>query len=74
VFKTGGAIKGPILVHDGAAYFASWDEHLYAVDLERGRARWKLKTGARAMSGAALSPDHGLVFMGSHDQYLYAVE
>lgn len=74
VFQSGGAIKGPILLHDGAAYFGSWDSHLYAVNLDTGAIRWKVKTGARAMSGAALSPEHRLVYMGSHDRKLYALD
>ena len=74
VFKTDGAIKGPILLHDGAAFFGSWDQHLYAVDLESGALRWRVPTGARVMSGAALSPEHGLVYMGSHDHKLYALD
>lgn len=73
LFRTGGAIKGPILLHDGVAFFGSWDSYLYAVDVDTGQERWKVKTGGRAMSGAALSPEHGLVFMGSHDSRLYAL-
>lgn len=74
VMQTGGAIKGPILVHDGAAFFGSWDRHLYAVDLETGKPRWKVTVEGRAMSGAALSPSLGLVYMGSHDGTLYALD
>ena len=74
VFNTGGPIKGPILVHDGAAYFGSWDRHLYAVDVVSGQPRWKVAVGKWAMSGAALSPGLGLVYMGAHDGYLYALD
>ena len=33
-----------------------------------------MPVGGRAMSGAALSPDLGYVYMGSHDSRLYALE
>lgn len=74
VYQTGGAIKGPILLYGGAAFFGSWDKHLYAVDVESGAPRWRVAVGKRAMSGAAISPSLGLVFMGSHDSYLYALD
>lgn len=73
VYQTGDAIKGPILLHEGVAFFGSWDKHLYAVDVETGEPRWRVDVGARAMSGAAISPSLGLVYMGSHDSYLYAL-
>jgi outer membrane protein assembly factor BamB len=74
VMETGGSIKGPILVHDGAAIFGSWDGNMYSVDLATGKPRWTRKVGKRVMSGAALSVDLGLVYMGCHNGRMYALD
>lgn len=67
------AIKGPIAVSDGSAFFGSWDRHVYRVDLETGETLWERKVGGRVMSGAAIGPD-GTMYIGSHDQNLYALD
>lgn len=73
-YRTGGAIKGPIAVADGAALFGSWDDRVYRVDLASGRRDWAFETGDMVMGGAAVDPDAGRVYVGGHDRRLHALE
>jgi outer membrane protein assembly factor BamB len=72
-FETGGAIKGPIAVHDGRAVFGSWDSHVYAVDLVDGSEVWAFGAERDVMSAPAITPD-GTVYVGSHDGNLYSLD
>lgn len=72
-FETGGAIKGPVAVHDGLAVFGSWDARVYAVDLVDGTEAWSFRAGADVMTGPAVDPG-GTVYVGSHDGNLYALD
>lgn len=72
-FGTGGAIKGPIAVHDGSAFFGSWDGGVYRVGVDAGEEEWRFGTGARVMGGAAVDPDAGTVYIGGHDSALRAL-
>ncbi len=74
IFDTAGAIKGPIAIWDGAAFFGSWDDHVYRVDLADGTEDWAFETGARVMGGAAIDPTTGTVYIGSFDDHLYALD
>lgn len=74
IFRTTGAIKAPITVWDGAAFFGSWDHNVYRVDLTDGDEMWRFETGADIMSGAAVDPTTGTVYIGSHDDHLYALD
>lgn len=69
-----GAIKGPILLHDGAAYFGSWDGHLHRVDVADGRIDWTFRAGGKIMPGPALDWDTMTIYTGSHDDHVYAVD
>ncbi|HKJ59577.1 MAG TPA: PQQ-binding-like beta-propeller repeat protein, partial [Halobacteriales archaeon] len=73
-FETGDAIKGPIATHDGAAFVGSWDHHVYRVDLESGAADWAFEAGDKVMSGPGVDDDGGTVYVGSHDESLYALD
>lgn len=81
-FKTQGAkeanrhqaIKGPIMVYDGGAFFGSWDHNVYRVDLNSGEEDWRFGTDDMIMSGAAVDPNTGTVYIGSHDHNLYALD
>jgi outer membrane protein assembly factor BamB len=72
-FETGGAIKGPVAVHDGLAVFGSWDHGVYGVDLEDGTEAWSFAADEDVMSGPAVAHD-GTVYIGSHDARLYALD
>ena len=73
-FDAGDAVKAPIAIHDGAAFFGSWDEKVFRVDLTSGTADWTFSTGDLVMSGAAIDTDTGTVYIGSHDQNCYALD
>ncbi|MFC7230188.1 PQQ-binding-like beta-propeller repeat protein [Saliphagus sp. GCM10025308] len=71
---TDGEIKGPIATYDGGAYFGSWDQRIYRVDLEDGTEDWSVETGGLSMTGPGIDPSLGVVFAGSHDGNLYALD
>lgn len=71
---TNGEIKEPILAYDGAAFFGSWDEHIYRVDLETGTEDWSFETGGLSMVGPAVDPTRDEIYAGSHDGNLYALD
>lgn len=73
-FETGGAIKGPVAIHDGAAFFGSWDESVYRVSLEDGHQTWRFETDGNVMHGPAIDPRTGTVFAGGYDARLYALD
>ncbi|PSQ57265.1 hypothetical protein BRD18_07580 [Halobacteriales archaeon SW_7_71_33] len=70
---TDGAVKGPVAVHDGAAFVGSWDGYLYRIDVETGAVAWRHATGGKVMSGPAVDPRRGVVYVGSHDRGVHAV-
>lgn len=73
VFETGGAIKGPVAIHDGLAIFGSWDNHVYGVHLDDGSEAWSFAADDDVMSAPAIGPA-GTAYVGSHDHTLYALD
>jgi outer membrane protein assembly factor BamB len=73
-YETGDAIKGPVAIHDGAAFVGSWDDHVYRVDLATGELDWRYETGANVMAGPAIDPGSGTVFVASYDENVYALD
>ncbi len=82
---TGGRVRSSPAVEDGTVYVGSMDGRLYALDAETGKSRWVFDTegvsidSAKAgfdrksiVSSPAVSTD--LVFVGSRDAKLYAVD
>ncbi|MFC3959523.1 PQQ-binding-like beta-propeller repeat protein [Halovivax cerinus] len=69
-----GEIKGPIAAYDGGAFFGSWDDHIYRVDLEDGTLDWAFRTGRYAMAGPGIDPVRHAVFVGCHDGRMYALD
>lgn len=65
-------IKGPIAVADGAAFFGSWDDRIYRVDLATGEKVWSYRAAGSVMSGAAIAD--GTLYIGSHADWLYALD
>jgi outer membrane protein assembly factor BamB len=73
-FDAGEDVKAPIATYDGAAFFGSWDERVFRVDLASGTVDWTFETGGNVMSGAGIDTDSGTVYIGSHDQNCYALD
>lgn len=73
-FETQKPIKGPICMHDGRAIFGSWDQHIYAVDVETLEADWSYETDGICMAGAAIHDGEGIAITGSRDQYVHAID
>jgi PQQ-like domain len=45
-FQTGGYVISSPAVTGGMVYVGSMDQHLYALDRETGKAKWKFQTGS----------------------------
>lgn len=63
---------------DGTVYIGSFDSYLYALDPERGRIKWKFKTGDHIYASPALGADSAgntiALYFGSTDGVLYALD
>ncbi|HEV3203334.1 MAG TPA: PQQ-binding-like beta-propeller repeat protein, partial [Gemmataceae bacterium] len=44
-FQTKDSVEGTAAIANGAVYIGSFDEHLYALDVETGKEKWKFKGG-----------------------------
>jgi len=71
-FQTGGHVISSPAVTNSAAYIASTDGNLYAVDLESGAQKWKLALGVRATASPAV--DNGTIYLGTYSGRFYAVD
>ncbi len=84
-FATGGRVRSSAAVSDGVVYFGSMDGKVYALDAGSGKSLWSFDTEgvsidqAKAgfdrrsiVSSPAVSGD--LLFVGSRDAHLYAVD
>ena len=71
-FQTGGQVISSPAVANGAAYIASTDGNLYALDLESGVQKWKLALGVRATASPAV--DNGVIYLGTYSGRFYAVD
>ncbi len=71
-FQTKGPIKSSPVVVDGIAYFGSNDNHIYAVDAEKGTEVWKVETRG-AVAGSAAVVD-GVVYIVSEDGRMFALD
>jgi outer membrane protein assembly factor BamB len=70
-FTTGDSIESAVAVADGVVFAASMDEHLYAIDLDTGKQKWKYKAGPFK---APPSVRNKLVYVGDLDGYLHCVD
>lgn len=71
-FQTEGPIKSSPVAVDGIVYIGSNDEHIYAVDAEKGTEVWKVKTRG-AVAGSAAVVD-GVVYLASEDGRMFALD
>jgi len=70
-YRAEDAFEGAAAIADGVVYAGSMDEHLHAVDLKTGKAKWKYKGGPFK---APPSVKGGLVFIGDLDGDLHQVD
>jgi len=84
-FATGGRVRSSPAVADGRVYVGSADGTLYALDAASGRERWRFETEGHVLESGEFGFDRrtiqaspavadGLVFVGSRDGFLYAVD
>lgn len=71
VFKCKDSVEGAPAVVDGVAYIASTDKHLYAVDLDTGKEKWKRKLGILKASPAVKD---GRVYIGDVSGNVHCVD
>lgn len=71
-FKTGGGVTSSPTVADRTVYVGSYDDHLYAVDANRGTEQWCFETDSIVDSSPAVAG--GKVFVGGDDNRLYAID
>ncbi len=64
--------SSPAIASDGTIYIGSYDNYIYAIDIE-GNRTWGFKTGGDVLTSPAVGPD-GSVYVGSADDFLYAFE
>ncbi len=62
----------PTIAPDGTVYVGSWDNFLYALELETGALKWQFETGNMVLGSAAVGPD-GRVYFGSDDGMFYCL-
>ncbi|HEY7423987.1 MAG TPA: PQQ-binding-like beta-propeller repeat protein [Gemmataceae bacterium] len=70
-FSTKDAIEGAPVLAGGVVYVGSFDEHLYALDLETGKEKWKYKAGPFKASPAVRG---GAVYVGDADGLFHCVD
>lgn len=70
-------ISSPAVVN-GTVYFASWDEHIYAIDLKTGELKWKKWIGEEEgiIWEISASPviSEGILYIANYDSILYAID
>ena len=70
-FSTKDAIEGTPAVANGVVYIGSFDENLYAIDLQTGKEKWHYKAGALKTPAAVRA---GKVYIGNMDGMLHVVD
>ncbi len=67
-----GAVDGSPIIHNGIIYVGSRDHHLYALDGQSRRERWRYDAGAPLRSTPTLHGD--TLFFGDDDGTMHAVQ
>ena len=63
--------SSPAIGADGTVYVGSWDDNLYAINMD-GSLKWSYATGDEVWSSPAIGAD-GTVYFGCFDGCLHAV-
>jgi outer membrane protein assembly factor BamB len=70
-FEAKDAIDGTAAIVDGVVYVGSYDEYLYAIDLNTGKEKWKYKAGPIKASPSFFK---GVVYAGDENGVFHAVD
>lgn len=84
-FRTDGRVRSSPAISNGMVYVGSFDGSLYAIDFKSGRLIWRYDTKGRSLTSADVGYDRrsilsspvvsdGVVYIGSRDSCLYAVD
>jgi outer membrane protein assembly factor BamB len=84
-FRTDGRVRSSPAISNGVVFVGSYDGSLYAIDFESGRLIWRFDTKGRSINSANYGFDRrailaspavsdGVVYIGSRDARLYAVD
>ena len=84
-FRTGGRVRSTPAISGDVVYAASFDGSVYAIDLGTGKQRWRFDTEGRSLESARFGYDRrsiqsspsvvdGVVYVGSRDGHLYAID
>ena len=72
-FTTGSTIRSsPAIGADGTVYVGSFDDKLYAINVD-GTQKWAFTAGSSVYSSPAIGSD-GTIYVGSEDGKLYAID
>jgi outer membrane protein assembly factor BamB len=84
-FHTNGRVRSSPAITDGAVFVGSYDGSLYAIAIKSGNQLWRFDTKGRSLNSADFGFDRksilsspavsdGVVYIGSRDAHLYAVD
>lgn len=73
-FKFEEEIRSTPTVHQGLLFVGSYDNNLWALNIENGQLRWKFPTDGGVATTPAIAEEENLVIAGSNDFSLYAVD
>jgi outer membrane protein assembly factor BamB len=73
-YRTGWYVRStPTLARAGTLFASGWDGSLYALDSRTGTLKWRYTAGNGLVNSPSLSHDEALVYVGSLDTQLHAV-
>ncbi len=73
-FKFEEEIRSTPTVHQGLLFVGSYDNNLWALNVENGQLRWKFPTDGGVATMPAIAEEENLVIAGSNDFSIYAVD
>lgn len=73
-FKFEEEIRSTPTVHQGLLFVGSYDNNLWALNVENGQLRWKFPTDGGVATTPAIAEEENLVIAGSNDFSIYAVD
>jgi outer membrane protein assembly factor BamB len=74
-YYSGGIFSSPAIGPDGAIYFGSLDEYLYALEdsVTYAKLKWKNRIGVHQIYGSPALSDDGMLYVGCLDLNFFAV-